>query len=206
MIKKMSRAPTPPPFESGPELPTDPLPVPPTPKPRPTRVPSKAEKLNWTERERREKKQAILDAIPQHGTLYHSAQAAGVSLTTVSRWLREDEEFAAAMIAAKRIPGHMIERVAMRRALDMRINADPLRVFLLKNLLKDEYGETDRINLEIHVQDILVSYFVNTVQKAIPEVCPHCKSHLGLSESLARELKGYSERLLRGANVSDPTE
>lgn len=146
-------------------------------------------------KERRAKKQLLIDTLPEAGTVYHACKAAGVSLATYNRWLQEDDAFADAIRTVKKIPGHMIERVAMRRALDARINADPLRIFMLKNLLPDSYGESDKLSLEIKIQDVLVSHFVSVIQQTVPEVCPHCKTHLGLSESLARELKDYSARV-----------
>lgn len=144
-------------------------------------------------KEKRIKQQLVIDKLPEYGTVYHACQAAGVSLTSYYTWMKSDEEFATAIHAAKKVPGHMIERVAMRRAMDARINADPLRIFMLKNLLPESYGEADKLSIDVRVEEVLVTRFVSIIQNTIPEVCPHCKTHLGLSEVLARELLRCSQ-------------
>ena len=40
------------------------------------------------------RKKKFIDALTTHGTVYHAAQAAGVSRQTVYRWREEDREFA----------------------------------------------------------------------------------------------------------------
>jgi phage terminase small subunit len=39
-------------------------------------------------------KKRFIDALTAHGTVYHAAQAAGISRQTAYRWHREDPEFA----------------------------------------------------------------------------------------------------------------
>jgi hypothetical protein len=39
-------------------------------------------------------KKRFIDALTAHGTVYHAAQAAGISRQTAYRWQRDDSEFA----------------------------------------------------------------------------------------------------------------
>lgn len=155
------------------------------------------------EQTRIEKKQAFLDNFPEFGTIYHTGKFIGVPHTTLRDWLNNDAAFAEAFKAIRMVPGYMIERTSIQRAMDIKSNnADTLRIFLLKNILPDQYGEVERHELEITIKDVLVTNFVAIVQQAVPDTCPHCKTNLGLQARIASELTALSERMLKtGASL-----
>ncbi len=164
---------------------------------------------SFADAERARKKQAFLDNFKDFGTIYHTGQFIGVPHPTIQLWLNEDAAFAEAFKAIKAIPGYMIERSSIKRAMDEKANnADTLRIFMLKNLLPDSYGEADKIQLEITIKDVLVSNFVAIVQQAVPDTCPHCKTNLGLTAKIASELQALSERMSKtggmGASNAKP--
>lgn len=150
------------------------------------------------------KKQEFLDLFPEYGTAYHTAHVCKIPMSTLYRWLNDDTEFAEAYKQVQRIPGYFVERAALKRARDERSNADVLRIFFLKNLLRDKYGETDRLSIEIKIQETLVSGFVSLVQRIIPSFCPHCKTHLGLTDKLAKELMLMSEQMSTKGGLGAP--
>lgn len=161
--------------------------------------------LSFSESDRASKKQAFLDNFADFGTIYHTGKFIGVPHQTVSDWLNDDAAFAEAFKKIRAIPGYMIERAAIERAKDPKNQADTMRIFMLKNLLPETYAETDKIQLEITVQEVLVSQFVSIVQQAVPDTCPHCKTNLGLQGKIASELQALSERMMKtgGAGVPD---
>jgi hypothetical protein len=162
--------------------------------------------LTFTQQERIERKQKFLINFSEYGTIYHTAKAIGIDLKTFYNWCENDQEFAAAFKSVRKIPGFIIERAAIMRAKDPKTNADPLRQFFLKNLLPEMYGEADKLSIEIKIQDVIVSHFVSLVQQNVPDTCPHCKTHLGLSKLLAEELNRMSENMRKtGAALATNT-
>lgn len=160
--------------------------------------------LRFAAQERAAKKQAFLDNFKDFGTIYHTGQFIGVPHPTIITWLNSDAEFATAFKAVKQIPGYMIERSSIKRAMDDKANnADTLRIFMLKNLLPDSYGEVERHEIEITIQNVLVTQFVSIVQQAVPDTCPHCKTNLGLQAKVVSELMALSERMMKTGGVSE---
>jgi len=157
----------------------------------------KVDAATFSEAERHSKKQAFLDNFKDYGTIYHTGKAVGVPSSTVENWLRDDAAFANAYKSIRSIPGYMIERAAIDRAKNPTNNADIMRIFMLKNLLPDTYGEVERHAIEITIKDLLVTNFVSIVQQAVPDTCPHCKTNLGLQAKLAGELNALSERMIK---------
>ena len=149
------------------------------------------------ELERAEKKQSFLDNFKKYGTIYHTGVAVGVPHNTISDWLNKDASFAESFKAIRAIPGFMIERAAIERAKNPNNQADTLRIFMLKNLLPDQYGEVERHEIEVTIKDVLVTNFVSIIQQAVPDTCPHCKTNLGLQSKVASELMALSERMLK---------
>jgi hypothetical protein len=157
--------------------------------------------------ERVAKKQAFLDNFKDFGTIYHTGQFIGVPHNTIIRWLNEDAAFAESFKTIKMIPGYMIERSSIKRAMDDKANnADTLRIFMLKNLLPDSYGEVERHEIEITIKDVLVTQFVSIVQQAVPDTCPHCKTNLGLQAKVVSELMALSERMLKTGSPSSASD
>jgi hypothetical protein len=159
--------------------------------------------LTFSQTERAAKKQAFLDNFKDYGTIYHTGRSIGVPHTTIIRWLNEDAAFGESFKSIKMIPGYMIERSALTRAMDTKNQADVLRIFMLKNLLPDSYGEVERHELEITIKDVVVTNFIAIVQQAVPDTCPHCKTNLGLQAKVVSELMALSERMLKtGGSIS----
>ena len=154
------------------------------------------------ELERIEKKQSFLDKLKDYGTIYHTGLAIGVPHQTLSRWLNEDAAFAEAFKAIRSIPGYMIERASIERAKNPTNQADTLRIFMLKNLLPDSYGEVERHEIEITIKDVLVTQFISIVQQAVQDTCPHCKTNLGLQAKVVSELMALSERMTKTGGMS----
>ena len=158
---------------------------------------SEKKQMRFEELDRATKKQAFLDNFADYGTIYHTGKAIGVPHQTVSDWLNDDAAFAAAFKKIRAIPGYMIERAAIERAKNGQNQADVLRIFMLKNLLPESYGEVERHEIEVTIKDILVTQFVSIVQQAVTDICPHCKTNLGLQAKVASELQALSERMLK---------
>ena len=62
-------------------------------------------------------KQRFIDALITHGTVFHAAQAAGVSRQTVYRWRQEDLEFAEAWYEAHENAVDVVENVMYQQAV-----------------------------------------------------------------------------------------
>lgn len=174
------------------------------PLPAPVKPPPEKKDPTRDQLYRAEMKQKFLDNFKDYGTIYHTAQFIGVPHTTISYWLNEDAAFAEAYKEIRKTPGYMIERTSIKRAMDEKANgADVLRIFLLKNILPDQYGEVERHEIEITIKEVLVTNFVSIVQQAVPDTCPHCKTNLGLQAKVVSELMALSERMLKtGSQVS----
>jgi hypothetical protein len=174
---------------------------------RASNIPTPEKKATFAEVDRAAKKQAFLDNFKDYGTIYHTGVSIGVPHPTIIGWLNDDANFAEAFKAIRSIPGYMIERAAIERAKDSKNQADTMRIFMLKNLLPESYGEADKIQLEITIKDVLVSGFISIVQQVVPDTCPHCKTNLGLTEKVAQELQSLSERMLKtgGATLGSDT-
>ena len=84
------------------------------------------------------KKQAFLAVYAQTGNLSEAAKAVGMHRNTHYRWLREDEDYAAAYEAAQFEVGDTLEAEAIRRA---NAGSDTLLIFLLKGFKPDKYKE-----------------------------------------------------------------
>ncbi len=152
---------------------------------------------SFSESYRAEKKQAFLDNFKDYGTIYHTGMYIGVPLTTIIGWLNDDAAFGEAFKKIRMIPGYMIERAAIERAKDSKNQADVMRIFMLKNLLPDAYGEVERHEVEVTIKDMLVTQFVAIIQQTVPNTCPHCKTNLGLQAKVAEELQALSERMTK---------
>ena len=64
------------------------------------------------------KKQALLAAFAQSGTIKQAAEAAGVDRTMHYHWLKQDPEYATAWERAKKAFIENLENEARRRAVD----------------------------------------------------------------------------------------
>jgi len=160
-------------------------------------------KPTFAESHRAELKQQFLDQFKEYGTIYHTAKAIGSDHSTIEKWLNNDAAFAEAFKTIRKAPGYMIERAAIERAKNPSNQADTMRIFMLKNLLPESYGEADKLQIELTVSNVLVAQFVSIVQANVPDTCPHCKTNLGLSAKLASELSALSESMLKAGAIRD---
>lgn len=164
----------------------------------PAKIPtSKKKSLTVAAQQRAEKKQEFLDKFKDYGTLYHTGMAIGVPHSTIIYWLNQDAAFAEAFKSIRAIPGYMIERSSIERAKDPKNQADTLRIFMLKNLLPESYGEADKIQLEVTIKEVLVSNFVSIINQTVPSHCPACKTDLHLTEKIASEMLAMSDRMMK---------
>lgn len=63
-------------------------------------------------------KKRFIDALTTHGTVFHAAQAAGVSRNTVYRWRQEDFEFAEAWSDAHENAVDAVENTIYQQAVE----------------------------------------------------------------------------------------
>ena len=96
------------------------------------------------------RKKRFIDALTVQGTVYHAAQAAGVSRNTVYRWRQEDSEFAEAWYEAHENAVDAVENVVYQRALGGDIIA---AIFYLK-AHRPKFRDRLNINVEEVQSDI----------------------------------------------------
>jgi 20S proteasome alpha/beta subunit len=85
----------------------------------------------------------FIAALTSHGTVYHAAQAAGISRQTAYRWHREDPEFADQWDEAIENAVDVIESVIYQKALSGDVIA---AIFYLK---AQRPKFRDRLNIDI---------------------------------------------------------
>lgn len=115
-----------------------------------------------------------------------------VSPRTIYRWRQEDSEFAQKYVEADMNITESLERTAMTRALQ---SSDTLLIFLLKARNPEKYKERFQHEIDPHLIETMVNQFITAIKKVAPDFCPGCKTHLGLSNKIAQELKSLSERV-----------
>lgn len=150
-------------------------------------------------------KHRFITEYPKWGTIYHTAQAIGVSADVVTLWKKTDEEFQNQLFQAEQMPIYAIERSSMRRAIEGK--SDLLSIFFLKSRMPDRYGERQKQEIEINIHHVLTAQFVALIQQTVPDHCPHCKNYLGLTTKIADELGTLSARLdPEGADRGSPQQ
>lgn len=107
------------------------------------------------------KKEMFIKAFTEKGTIYAAAEVAELSRDTVSRWRKDDPDFAAAMDRALEDYADKLEREADRRGCEgfeepvffqgkevakVRKFSDNLLMFKLKGLRPEKYRETVKID------------------------------------------------------------
>src|SRR5688572_429551 len=89
-------------------------------------------------------KKRFIEALTTHGTVYHAAQAAGVSRQTVYRWRDEDPEFADLWYEAIENAVDAVENMIYQRALGGDVIAG---IFYLK-AQRPKFRDRLNINVE----------------------------------------------------------
>ena len=88
-------------------------------------------------------KKRFIDALTVEGTVYHAAQAAGVSRQTVYRWRDEDPEFADQWYEAIENAVDRVENVIYQRAL----GGDTIAAIFYLKAQRPKFR--DRLNIDI---------------------------------------------------------
>jgi len=95
-------------------------------------------------RDRRDtRKKKFIAALTSHGTVFHAAQAAGISRQTAYRWQREDPEFADQWDEAHEQAVDEVESVLFQKAL----SGDTICMIFYLKAHRPIYR--DRLNIDI---------------------------------------------------------
>ena len=140
-------------------------------------------------------KPIFLREFPKFGSIQSTAKSIDLDRKTVTRWRETDPEFNQAFMDADSIVTESLESTAMARALK---DSDTLMIFLLKARDPAKYKDRYLQEIDPRTIDLLVGQFIDAVRKRIPDVCPHCKVNLNLTNEIAKELDGLSSRLAGG--------
>jgi hypothetical protein len=95
-------------------------------------------------RDRRDsQKRRFIETLSVQGTVYHSAQAAGISRQTAYRWRQEDLEFAEAWYEANEQAVDAVESVLYQKAL----GGDTICMIFYLKAHRPQYR--DRLNVDV---------------------------------------------------------
>ena len=89
------------------------------------------------------RKKKFIAALTVHGTVYHAAQAAGVSRQTAYRWQREDPEFADQWDEARENAVDVVESTIYQQA----VGGNTLAAIFYLKAHRPKYR--DRLNIDI---------------------------------------------------------
>src|ERR1051325_6039950 len=89
-------------------------------------------------------KKRFIAALTVHGTVYHAAQAAGISRQTAYRWQREDPNFAEQWYEAHENAVEAVESVLYQKAL----SGDTIAMIFYLKAHRPIYR--DRMNIDIN--------------------------------------------------------
>ena len=119
------------------------------------------------------KKKRFIAALTVHGTVYHAAQAAGISRQTAYRWQREDPNFAEQWYEAHENAVEAVESVLYQKAL----SGDTIAMIFYLKAHRPIYR--DRMNIDI-----------NQVRSEVEERLAQLRAH---PELLARGIPALTE-------------
>ena len=137
-------------------------------------------------------KDIFIREFPNFGTITATCNAIGLDRGTVLSWRRRDPVFEAKFVEADSYVTEALEKTAMARALR---DSDTLLIFLLKARNPDKYKDRIQHEIDPRVIESLIAQFISVVKRHAVDYCPHCKSHLGLTNKIAKELESLSGRL-----------
>ena len=138
-------------------------------------------------------KPLFLEKFKVTGFLHATCDEISIDPKTVWRWRKEDPAFDEKYQECKLRNVETLEHIGMARAMK---KSDLLMIFFLKAMNPEKYKERFAHELDSKTIDILVTQFIGAVKKHAHEVCPHCKSHLGLPGKIAKELENLSASLV----------
>ena len=96
------------------------------------------------------RKKRFIDALTAQGTVYHAAQAAGVSRQTAYRWREDDPEFADLWYEAIENAVDAVENVVYQRAL----GGDTISAIFYLKAQRPKFRDRLNINVEQVQSDI----------------------------------------------------
>jgi len=138
------------------------------------------------------KKPRFLEKYRELRTIHQTCKAFRLSRNTFIKWRNTDPVFKEKFEEIENELYEALEVNAYKRALS---GSDLLTIFLLKANNPEKYRE--RIKHEIDHRFILdISAQVTAIiRRVVPNDCPHCKTHFGLTNKIAQELESLSARL-----------
>lgn len=137
------------------------------------------------------RKLAFLDYFNDFLTPSHTAQAIGVSLRTFYDWLEGDPKFKKAFHIVNR---HLIDRYAKMATARAFRGSDNLLMFMLK-ANDPMYRDKVQAELDPKMIEAMAKNIVNALRRSVPDMCPHCKTNLGLSQKVESMLKNLGKGL-----------
>lgn len=158
------------------------------------------------------KMKPFLEAFRQCGTISRAAKAIGISRDTVLNWRKQDAEFEDQFInadsdIADELETHAIERatIGVRKTIFFRgtgvgetfEKSDTLLMFLLRARRPELYRdkcEHDRNEELKQFGDRISGQFVEILNKAVTDSCPHCKSTLDNRRRITEELERRAKK------------
>lgn len=156
-------------------------------------------------------KPAFIQAFRQSGFVLQTCNRVGVKRDVFVRWLENDPAFAKEFEVANDYVTEHYELAAGKRAVEgwqepvfhqgkqvgtVTRYSDRLLELLLKARNRTKYGE--RIDYHVDEEAIasaIASRFVAIVRRVAPDVCPGCKTHLGISAKIAEEMLSLSTKI-----------
>lgn len=168
-------------------------PIPPTEKKNePVTVEIKSKTLPTPMFRKEHMKDIFIAEFPKWGTITSTCNAIGLDRGTVLSWRKRDPEFDRKFIEADGHVTEFLEKTAMARAIK---ESDTLLIFLLKARNPEKYKDRIQHEIDPQVVETLITQFITVVKRHAVDYCPHCKSHLGLTNKIAKELESLSGRL-----------
>ena len=135
-------------------------------------------------------KKAFLQKYSEVRSITNASRAVKVSRMTIFRWAQDDVEFGEAVRDIKFEVAEAIESASMGKAMNGK--SDLLAIFLLKNLMPEQYRELIKHEVDHKVVVDISIQLAAVIKRVIPNTCPGCKTHLGLQNKIAEELTTLS--------------
>ena len=136
-------------------------------------------------------KDAWFEIYKDKRTITSACNATKLSRMTILRWCQDDPDFAEKVRSVKFEIVEALESSGMNKALKGR--SDILTIFFLKSLYPEQYREMIKHEVDHRFVLDMTSQVAAIIKKLVPNTCPSCKTHLGLTNQIAEELTKLSE-------------
>jgi len=137
-------------------------------------------------------KDVWLEEYRESRTISSTCRKFGISRSTFSRWRQADNEFNEKFTEIETELLEVLEASAFTRALK---GSDVLTIFLLKSMDPQKYRDIVKHEIDHRFVVDVSSQLSAVIKRLVPNMCPHCKTHLGLTNKIAHELGSLSARL-----------